>query len=182
MAQRRRKRSKKWLGKLVFVVLLVAAGVVCYFVWDGYFRDKSADVEDEAPKSSGVVVVEEEESVVGYEEPVNEKQETVQYDGENPNESVSITGAITYASVVGGNLVIRVNIDQYLSGGSCKLSLIQDGVVVFEDNAVVIDSASTSTCEGFNVPVARLGSGRININIAVISGDKNGTISGEVEI
>lgn len=181
MAQRRRKRSKKWLGKLVFVVLLVAAGVVCYFVWDGYFRDKNVETGEEAPKDDKIVTIVEDVEAV-KEEPIVMKEEMVQYDGEDPNEGTSVTGVITYASVNGGNLMIRMNIDQYLSGGNCKLSLVQNGAVVFEATAVVIDAVSTSTCEGFNVPMAGLGGGKTMINIVVTSGDKSGTISGEVEL
>ena len=38
MAQRR--RSKKWIFKLIFLVLLVAAGVIVYLVKESYFTDK----------------------------------------------------------------------------------------------------------------------------------------------
>ena len=40
MAQRR-KRSKKWISWLIILALLIGAGVVCYLVWDSYFRDKT---------------------------------------------------------------------------------------------------------------------------------------------
>ena len=38
---KRRKRSKKWISWLIILVLLIGAGVVCYMVWNSYFRDKT---------------------------------------------------------------------------------------------------------------------------------------------
>ena len=178
---KRRKRSKKWLGKLVFVLLLMAAGVICYFVWDGYFREKD-ELDKTSDSGEAVNVVEKQEAIEEKEDVVEPKEDIIQYDGENPNESVSLTGAITYASVVGENLVIRVNIDQYLSGGECTLNLKRGGVVIFEDKASVIDAVSTSTCEGFNVPVNEFGGGGLTVDILVKSGDKSGRITGEVDV
>lgn len=179
----RRKRSKKWVSWLIIAVLLVGAGVVCYLVYDNYFREKKdepASLEEKPQKR--------EEEQPGENEPeekkeeIVEKEKVVQYDGEDPNVSGGITGVITYAGVSGDNLLIRINIDQYLSGGTCSLGLRKDGGTVYAAEAGVIDSASTSTCEGFNVPVAGLGSGRYNIIIYINSGGKSGEISGEVEL
>ncbi len=179
----RRKRSKKWISSLIILVLVIAAGVVCYLVWDNYFNDK----KEESEKSPETLQEEEKEEEKPVEEKEEERQpvkkeETVQYDGANPNASSSITGAITYATVSGDNLVIRVNIDQYLSGGKCTLGLRQGGGNVYSAEASVIDSASTSTCEGFNVPVNGLLSGEYNIIIYISSGDKTGEISGGVTL
>ena len=42
MAQKRRKnkKSKKLLSIVLFLVLFVAAGIVAYLVWDGYFKEE----------------------------------------------------------------------------------------------------------------------------------------------
>ena len=112
-------------------MLLVAAGAICYFVWDGYFREKP-----EEPQASGTAVVEEDkqEEQGGSEEkeetPTIEKEEIPQYDGEDPNMAEELSGALTYVGVSGNNLLIRVNIDQYLSSGTCRLELNRGGQVV----------------------------------------------------
>ena len=116
------------------------------------------------------------------ETPVEEKEKVQQYDGNDPNTANDITGVITYAGVSGDNLMIRVNIDQYLNGGKCTLSLRQGGGNVYGAEANVVDSAATSTCEGFNIPVASLPKGNINIIIYISSGDKVGEIAGEVTL
>ena len=89
---------------------------------------------------------------------------------------------MTYAGVLGNDLMIRVNIDQYLSGGSCGLSLIRDDVVQYSNVVNVVDSAATATCEGFNVPIAEIGSGSYQIIIKITSGEKVGVIRGEVNV
>lgn len=178
----RRKRSKKWISWLIIIVLLVGAGAVCYLVYDNYFKEKkdepTSSIEKPQEKEPGVDVDVPEEK----KEEAPKKEEVVQYDGDNPNNSGRVTGVITYAGASGDNLLIRMNIDQYLNGGTCSLNLNKDGGSVYVAEASIIDSASTSTCEGFNVPMAGLGSGKYSIIIYINSGDKSGTISGEVEL
>ncbi len=178
MAQKRRKnkKNKKILSVVLFLVLFVVAGAVAYFMWDGYFREDKKEDED----SEIVEEVEEiEEGGKGAGE-VIEKEPVVQYEGDDPNEAEELTGVITYAAVNGDNLMIRVNIDQYLEDGSCELNLVQGGVK-YSDTAD-ISSVTTATCEGFNVPVGKLGSGNYQIVIKISSGGKTGTIKGEVNV
>ena len=187
MAHRRRRRNKKWLPKLLFLILLVGAIVICYFVWDAYFKDKE---NGQTEKKETISVVEENNKEEQKSEDVTEilvqpeitKEEVPQFDEVDSNQNETITGVITYAGVSGEVLMIRVNIDQYLGSGSCELSLKQNGQEVFTDRAGIIDSAATATCEGFNVPIKEIGSGKVNIKIIVSSNDKSGTINGEAEI
>lgn len=176
MAQKR-KNSKKWIFWVLMVVLFVAAAVVCYLVWNNYFRDKE---EDKPNEEQSLVEKYEEEKVEEKEEETVEKKKVVQYEGEDPNIQEELTGVVTYAGVNGDNLMIRVNIDQYLESGSCELSLMQNGVA-YSDVANIVGSAATATCEGFNVSVSGLG-GDYEIVIKISSGDKTGTINGKVEI
>ena len=182
---RRRKRSKKWIYWLVFLVLVAAAVTVCYFVWDGYFRKKDED-ESGVDNSSNSSVIVDEGGKGGIEKPVEEnklpeKEEVKQYEGEDPNKLDKLTGAVTYVDKVGDNLVIRVNIDQYLSGGSCEI-VLKNGADVYNEVVNIIDSAATSTCEGFNVPLAGLPSGKTQIIIYLSAEEKVGEIRGEIEL
>ena len=183
MTQKRRKQNRKWLGWMLFAVLLTVAGVVCYFVWDNYFnkRDDGKEPDTSVTESKPEEKKEEEKKEEKKEEPVIEKEKVILYDGDDPNEAEELTGAITFARVSGENIMIRLNIDQYLTGGSCKLSLTQNSNVVYSETAGIIDAAATSTCEGFNVPRGDL-SGRYQITIKIESGDKTGTITGEVDV
>ena len=173
---KRRKRNKNWLSWIVILLLLIGAVVVCVLVKDAYFSDKK-EPEPTDQHEEPVKVVEP-EKVEGKKEEVEEKEKVVQYDGTDPNSAGGITGVITYAGVSGSNLMIRVNIDQYLNGGNCTLKVLQGGSNVYNATAAVIDSASTSTCEGFNVPVSSLPSGNIDIIISISSNGKTGEITG----
>ena len=104
------------------------------------------------------------------------------YEGADPNTSESLTGYITTARFSGDKLVIRVNIDQYLSSGACTL-LLTDGSNQLEKSTKLSPAASTSTCEGFDVQASELSnfSRPINITINLTSGDKRGSITGRVE-
>lgn len=180
MVQKRKKSNKKWIFWVLMVVLFVVAAAVCYLVWNSYFRDKEEDKPVEEEQS---LVEEDKKDEDGSEETVGvvEKKKVVLYEGEDPNEKQELTGVVTHAGVNGDNLMIRVNIDQYLDSGVCELSLVQGGVV-YSDMANIIGSAMTATCEGFNVPVSRLSGGNYGIVIKISSGDKSGTINGEVRI
>lgn len=182
MMARRRKRSKKWISWLIILILVIAAGVVVYLVWDNYFNDdkgrseeqqteivdKNADNESEQKETEQVEV---------------KKEEVVQYEGENPNTAAELTGVVTYAGLVGDKLTIRVNINQYLSGGSCALRLVfEDDVNVYSETVNIVNSASTSTCEGFDVPRTGLAGGKYSIIINLDSDGKTGVINGEVNL
>lgn len=78
--------------------------------------------------------------------------------------------------------MIRVNINQLLGGGTCKINLIANGDTVYTDIASIIGSASTSTCEGFNIPTSKLSQGKHQIIIDLSSSGKTGQIVGEVNI
>ena len=99
-----------------------------------------------------------------------------------PRRRRNLRGVISYTGVTGENLMIRVNIDQYLANGECRLSLIRDESVIYNTVVEIESSVATSTCSGFNVPVAKLGSGSLKIKIELKFGEKSGTIEGEANI
>lgn len=178
---KRRKRSKKWISWLIILVLLIGAGAVCYMVWDSYFRDKT---EPETSETSDNTESEEQkndsEAELTSEEP--EKKKVEQYDGDDPNNAQDLSGVVTYAGVNNGVLMIRVNIDQYLDSGKCELTLTRGGATIYSSIASIIGSASTSTCEGFDVATGELGGGNVEINIKLESSGRMGSIHGEVNI
>ena len=184
MAQKRkRKNCKKWLIRLLMVGLFVAAGAVCYLVWDAYF--KTDDMMDNGGDNTVDTVVEkpvENSEIIEVNEDVVEKEKVVQYDGEDPNVSEELTGVVTYAGAAGEKLMIRVNIDQYLETGECRLKLIRGGEVVYGDVAAIATNVATATCEGFDVPISELGVGGYQIMIDLSSNGKMGVIKGDVEI
>ena len=189
MAQKRKRKNKKLIYAAIMLVLLLVAGVVTYFVWNAYFNKKSDDVngqeasvENEEDKKDEIKKDVSTNEQDGEMQTEKEKEKVTAYEGDNPNKADELTGVVTYAGVSpdGGELVIRVNIDQYLGDGSCELNLVQNGVA-YTDTASITASASTATCEGFNVSTGGL-SGDYSIVIYLNSGGKTGTIRGEVKI
>ena len=97
--------------------------------------------------------------------PEEEKDTPLRYEGDNPSSSDSLSGAITYSAVSGDVLIIRTTIDQ-LASGSCTATLANGGKVVTRTSTLA-QNPSSSTCEGFDIPVSELGSGNWNIEITV---------------
>ena len=180
MSERRRDK-KVWLCLGVVAVLLAA--VIVLLVLNNNGGGADSDVQEN--ENSGVIAEKTETGVEANAESTDNekvKEEVVQYDGEDPNESEDITGVITYAAVSGDNLLVRVNIDQYLNSGSCELIISKSGEEVYTDTAEVVDSAATSTCEGFNVPLSALPKGELAISVRLDADQKQGNITGEVTI
>lgn len=181
MAQKR-KRSKKWISWLIILILLIAAGVVVYLVWDNYFNEKKS-IGEQAETNQVEKKQEEKRGVNdGVSDDDDDEKKVKQYEGEDPNKKAELTGVVTYAGVNGDKLTIRVNIDQYVGEGTCGLSLKRGGGDIYNAEARIVDSATTATCEGFDVPLSGLGSGDLAIVIYISSGDKTGEIKGEVRI
>ncbi len=181
-AKKRTRKSRKWISRLFFLLLIVAACVLCYFVWDAYFRDKSPKGDDPKQDESSTQTKTDDKKEEDKTEQKDEKEKVPQYDGDDPNTAPGLTGAITYAGVSNGYLRIRVNIDQYLASGSCNVILTRGSTQVYSDYANIVSSASTSTCEGFDIPVASLGSGSTQIKVTFSSGDRSGAVTGETSI
>lgn len=180
----RRKRNRKWLKWVILLVLVAVAGVVWYFVWDGYFREKPK--EEVAKPAEVTEVVEKPAEILDAEITEEEKTEVAekmeQYESVK-TETSEYTGVVNYAAVSGDKLVIRVNIDQYVSGGTCRLSLRKDGAEVYSETAKVADVVSTATCEGFDVALSKIGAnGELDIVVEVSAGGKSGVINGKVGI
>ena len=104
------------------------------------------------------------------------------YEGDDPNDKAELTGVINYTNVSGNNLSIGVMIDQYLSSGTCALTM-KSGSRTYTATASIKADVSTSYCDGFTVPLSKLsGASRWDITIELTSGDKTGVISGQASI
>ncbi len=103
------------------------------------------------------------------------------YEGDNTNRSNSLTGVITTKSVASGSLTIRNTVNQLVNTGSCKLTLTSGSRTVTR-SVEIIQNPSSSTCAGFDVPVAELGQGQWSIQIDITSGDKQATLKDTVDI
>lgn len=197
-------RSRKIVWTVVIFTALAIAAIVTFFILKNKPSDPNSQNQTQqqtqttTPKNQGSV---EEEKVDCTKTPedatckdqgqtetdkttyVEENTKAqVQNEGSNPNDSATLTGVITRVDAVDGKLTLRVNIDQYLTSGICELTL-KNGANVYTETANITDSASTSTCEGFDIPTGKLATtGAWEISIKISSGEKAGMISGKVNI
>jgi len=192
---RRRKFSP--LRFVFWLILLVLAGVVIYgayrFLFDKSYNlpelasaetSSSSSAPVAAPASSSSDTAADSSSVPASSATDNPDGKTPEkYDGASANAAPSLTGNLTYAAVSGDQLVLRTNIDQYLSSGSCTLSLV-NGDSQLTVSAAILPEAASSTCEGFDIPLSSLTtfSGETSIQITLTSGDRSGIISGRVNL
>ncbi|MBR2753922.1 hypothetical protein IKD82_02060 [Candidatus Saccharibacteria bacterium] len=178
MTKRCNKRKYLWFG-LALAVLLVVTGVVF-----GATRGNGDESEPEEAeqKDVDVIVSEKNTEEVKLSSDGTEKKKVEQYEGEDPNTQNDLSGVVTYAAVSNGILAIRANIDQYLEEGKCELILKRNDATIYSSIANIIDSASTATCEGFDVPAEGLGGGKVDIIINLSAGERSGSIRGEVNL
>ena len=197
MARKKTKTQNLKLVVITILTLVITAGVV-FAICKIFKVDELLNGKKE-PESSNAKIVsnptqptdkktddqstqtQEPEKPEQIEQPEEVKQKTVQYEGEDPNKAESLSGVISYAGVVGDRLVIRVNIDQYLVSGNCELRL-RGNAHDHSESTIITDSASTSTCQGFDIPLSQLRPDRYIIYIDLYSEDKTGQITGEITI
>lgn len=182
----KRKRNFRWVKWLIILALIVGAIVVVVLVKNNF--NKKIDNND--GQTSNVNKSEEkktenktENQDSGDTEKTQEQeQKAPQYEGESPNKSETLTGLITYADVVNDELVIRVNIDQFLQSGSCNLTISRNGVTHYSQSVGIQESVTTSTCDGYKIPVSELSKGDFVVEINLDSDSKSGKITGKVRI
>ena len=171
MPQRRTHRNP--IITIILLLLIAASALVIVKVF--------VDRQNVAQEQDQAVVVPDTKPTESKQEVKEEKVIPVQNEGEDPNQLESLTGNLTTNRVSNGKLILRVNINQYLSTGICNLTLTSGSNTIIK-TANIVAVASTSTCEGFDVPVSELSSGAWQISINIQSGDKTGTITGEQNI
>lgn len=164
-------------------MVLIAVAVVMIILVKNNFDKKT---EDNNSQSVDIEKIEEEKTEEKAEdnegEAAGQGEKAPQYDGESPNKSETLTGLITYADVANDELVMRVNIDQFLQSGSCNLIMSRNGVTYYTQSVDIQESVTTSTCDGYKIPVSELPKGDFQVEIDLESDGKSGKITGRVRI
>ncbi|MBQ3293089.1 hypothetical protein IJG93_02165 [Candidatus Saccharibacteria bacterium] len=180
-----RKREFRWVKWLIFLVLFVAAVTVVILVKNS-LNDKTENNTEQTTNESKMEGKKSEKTESdpsdSSEEASKQTEKAPQYEGESPNESETLTGLISYADVVDNELVIRVNIDQFLQSGSCNLVMSRNGVTYYSKSVSIQESVTTSTCDGYKIPVSELSEGDFQVEINLESDGKSGKITGRVRL
>lgn len=192
MQLQKKKSSKKPLLLASTVLAVIAVGVFIYF-WQAKSSGQASDSRTTQPAEQKPTTQKTTQpdktkgetshttSTAPSESHEKEKEITPAYEGTDTNNSASLSGVITYSAVAGSNLVIRTTINQSLSSGTCQL-VLTNGSKSITKTSNIMPNPSSSTCEGFDVPTAELGSGNWDIAIKVSSGDRSGTLTGSAKL
>ena len=193
VSQKKSHKNKIIVWSLFFLVLIILAGVIVYQILkDNKSRlktpslaESTQNIENKIEKTnipeSKTINNEDgtpEDAAAGYTPKTPEK-----YEGQDVNQLEKLTGTITYSAKITDEYRIRVNIDQFLKlPGTCMLSVISDGKVVYTDYVNIISNPSSGSCKGFDIPLTKLSPGEYNIKIEVNANQKTGIIEGKVTI
>lgn len=181
----KRKRNFRWIKWLLFLVLIAGAVTVVILVKNNLDNktnnsgQRATNVEKPEEKKPEEKTDDSSSSSV---ETSKQEEKAPQYEGESPNKSETLTGMITYANVADDELTIRVNIDQFLQTGTCNIALSRNGVTHYSQSVGIVESVTTSTCDGFKIPASELPSGNLQVEINLESEGKSGKIEGRVKI
>ena len=181
----KRKRNCRWVKWLLFLALIAGAVVVAILVKNNFDNKTNNDnqqtsnankPEEKKPEKKA------DDNSGGTEETPKQEEKAPQYEGESPNNSETLTGLITYADIINNELVIRVNIDQFLQSGNCNLKITRNGVTYYSQSVGIVESVTTSTCDGFKILAGDLPGGNLQVEIDLESEGKSGKIEGRVKI
>lgn len=184
----RRHRQHNWITILFFIILIAIATIILINVFKpiNFQNQPSTQKEESSIKSSNSPDVK--SSNPEAESPDEEIKSTtsdgtpLRNEGKDPNSSDILTGAITYTGVSDDKLAIRLNIDQYLTTGTCRLTMTSASGNTYTHEAKIIPSVSSATCDGFDIPTYEIGMEDYSIQVHLESAEKTGTITGEVNL
>ena len=166
---KRKKNTKKLYIIIAIVSLLIICALAGYFVLSLSNKDNSV-VDNPENTSSETDSRSAQSNVDNDNQDVRESdKEPLQNDSASVDQN-SLTGYITFKNITDGNLQIRVQIEQYLTSGTCTITI---GDYVEQVN--ISANPSSSTCQGWDIPVAGIGSGYQSITIDITS-DNNSLI------
>lgn len=193
ISQKKVHKNKVIVWLLFFLVLIILASVIVYQILkDNQTRSKNPSLAESTQnienKIENPTVPEaktinnedgtKEDAAAGYTPKTPEK-----YEGQDVNKLEKLTGTITYSAKSANFYRIRVNIDQFLKlPGTCKLTILSAGKVVYTDSVNVVSNPSSGSCEGFDIPLIKLPTGEYDIKIEIKANQKTGIIEGKATI
>ena len=193
ISQKKSRKNKVIVWSLFFLVLIILAGVIVYQILkDNQSRSKTPSLAESTQNIENKI----ENHNIPEAKTINNEDGTPEdaaagrtpktpekYEGQDINQLEKLTGTITYSAKTTDKYRILVNIDQFLKlPGTCMLSVISAGKVVYNDYVNIISNPSSGSCEGFDIPLTKLSPGEYNIKIEVNANQKTGIIEGKVTI
>ncbi len=168
---------------LALVIIVIIAAVVCaiiFLVKPGQNLASDRTKSDDSSESSSTGYTPADGQHADADEPYSDPDQiTIQYEGENPNRASDLSGSITYTDYANGVFSVGTTINQYLGDGTCELKLTGSNGNTYTATSTIIAAASTSACYDLSVNIVP---DSYQIEILLTSGEKQGTITGEVSL
>lgn len=185
-----RAKNKKQIKNHHVFLFIILALIVCAVVVFALFMlrplgKKTTDNDQKAGSSSTEQKTEspdaekKEPKEENSTEPTPEAEKNnTQYEGENPNNSESLTGIINYIGISDGTLSVRVSIEQSVAG-TCVFTITTPSGKTINGSSAISVGPTSSFCS-FSTPAQESGSWKVSVGAT--SSDKHGTIAGEANL
>ena len=161
------------------VIVAILSFTAAYFV----YRNHSATPTTKAPASQKPVnygPATSDEKSAG--DQIKEQALDSQKQNDSNSTSSTVPLVITSANQSSGTVYIRTMIQQVTSAGTCTLSMSNGSGDTYTATSSVQSMASSSTCEGFNVPTSKLTIGDWSIKITYTNDTSSGSATGSVTV
>lgn len=169
----RTSSSKKPIIVVVCIVL-AALCAVALFLYLPRIADKKLSKTDNTTTTN----------VIDYSAPTDEQSNATTDQQQAPDNSTmtAVDVRLTSINQVSGTLQIRTLITPIIGNATCTLTLSKVGSSTITQTAPTQNLSSSSTCQGFDVPIASMSTGKWTISISVTNASSEGSTSGEVVI
>lgn len=176
----RKAPKKKWFISLAVVLLLAAiAAASLYAMKLGPFAEQNTrpDTTKSQDKNDDKVIVDEPD----IDEPSSNSAKNPDK-SDDPSQSNDKDVQITAAYINGDTFQVRTLIPTITTSGTCTLTMSAPGQETYTATAGVQALSSSSTCQGFDVPMSSLGSGTWKISVTYTGTASSSTATKEVVI
>lgn len=179
-SQRRRSlRQRRPLLIIIFILFLAAAFAIFQLI--SLFSQGNRVVEEQKIQSD-FPIQPLSESTGSSENSDGNAKTPRPYEGEDVNQLEHLTGYFSIIDLSGNTLIVRAVINQFIQNGTCTLTMSHSNGSVITKTSKIIANPSTSSCDGFDIPVSELSKGKYKVNLKLDSANKTGTITGEAHI
>ena len=176
---------------LIFLILIVVAGIIGYKLIKSSNESPAkksddttkVDTHDESKNGPSAEGSQDPKGTQSHSDPDREKEKAnPKYEGDDPNNSATLTGIINYIGAANDTFMVRVAIDQTISSGTCNFILTSPSSQVYNFASETEPGPTSTYCE-LNIPLPNpeKGSWEVKVDISTTDG-KKGTITGEASL
>lgn len=184
-----KQKNTPWYQRAWVITLFVILGIACVVALI-IFVVKPDQTDTQEDKTSSSIINDKNPTTdppIESNKTTNDEdgpEKTIQYEAENPNRLNELSGFITSALQDGTNLYINAMIAQYLeTDTTCNLTLKGTNTnSTYTATVKALPDVTTSNCEEFVIPITNLAPDYYQITIDLSSAEKQGTITGGVQV